>query len=117
MQNLLTIRALGALPAKGGLRLGAMLPTLLPQRLISTSLRRVRWTVPPFVCGVEHFQMSFQGTLFYFHFMDDAMEAQNDKVIWPELGGGLEKTYFLLADSVYDRSLYPDVTQGGTALL
>ena len=49
--------------------------------------------------------------------MDDAMEAQKDKVIWPELGGGLEKTYFLLADSVHDRSLYPDVSRGGTALL
>ena len=49
--------------------------------------------------------------------MDDAMEAQKDKVIWPELGGGLEKTYFLLADSVHDRSLYPGVSRGGTALL
>lgn len=49
--------------------------------------------------------------------MDDAMEAQEDKVIWPELGGRLDKTYFPLADSVHDRSLYPDVTRGGTTLL
>ena len=44
------------------------------------------------------------------------MEAQEGKVIWPELGGGLDKTYFPLAGSVHDRSLYPDVTRGGPTL-